>query len=148
MGTLMSACNDADGFQTITHHRCSQGKNCSHTADAVSSTPIPQVTCPQTGQCIPVITTSSTVDASNVIPTTYSDVTAGRRRPSADVIIIGTSLTRGVSHELQQQGMQAENVYLPRCHNSAPKKSIAIYIEWKLSSKNSRTSVQRKWLWV
>ena len=112
-GTLMSACDDDDGFQTVTHRRRSRGKNSSHTADAVSSTPIPQAASPTTGQRIPVITTSSTVDASNASPTTYSDVTAGRRRPSANVTIIGTSLTRGVSHELRQQGIQAETYTYP-----------------------------------
>ena len=103
-GTLLSAC----GFQTVTHRRRNRGKNTPPAANVVSSTGNTTAVPSETGQRIPVITNSPTTNTSQANPATYCDVTAGRRRSTGDVIIIGTSLTRGVSHELKQQGVEAE----------------------------------------
>ena len=112
-GTLLSACDDDGGFQTVTHRRRNRGKNTPPAANVVSSTGNTTAVPSETGQRIPVITNSPTTNISQANPATYCDVTAGRRRSTGDVIIVGTSITRGVSHELKQQGVEAETYTYP-----------------------------------
>ena len=68
-------------------------------------------------QSIPVRTSS--MDRS------YSDVTAGRRDTTNQVLIIGTSITRGVGRALHDEGVRADNytypgAQIPRIRNRLP----------------------------